>query len=204
MNKFFTLIVLFSIVFTSCTKTDDDIPSFLYGEISLPTDSGLDATYVADTLYIDYNGAKYFPMQIDIEGLTQDDYVNGVPLASADWDTDYWYTMVGDIYMWSSLYNPLGSDSNQNFTYRIASETRQTQVPAQAVENHLMNADGSFIRDGEFHDNAYTQFNTKLSTRQMFALNENMIGVPITITAQVSLGEDGDNTIMLEQIVVFN
>ena len=203
MKRFFTLITLVSLATISCTKDPIDVAEPIFATMELASDSGFDSMYSGDTLVITYNGAKYFPMQLNLSYLPEEEYVNGVPIVTADWDTNYWYTLQDGIYMWSSLYNLLDSSFNQNFTYAIASETYQVQIPDVAELDEVMNADGSFMRNGEFHDNAYTQFNTDLRTRQMFALNENMVGVPITITAEVSVGEDGDNTIFMERIVMF-
>ena len=114
MNKLFILSLITIVSLTSCSKEDNSFDNFvpLSGSMTLPTDSGLESTFSGDTLVITYNGAKYFPMQITIDDLSIDNYVNGVPLASTDWDTDYWYTITDGLYMWSSLYNPLASSYN--------------------------------------------------------------------------------------------
>ena len=193
MKKFYLLSILV-ISLTACSKQEDTIFLIPNAELELASDSGMQSQMVADTLYITYNGAKYFPVQLNLDGLSQDMFINGVPNVTADWTTNYWYTMVDGLYMWSSLYNLLDSSYNQNFTYATASETRLTSIPDVAELDEVMNISGQYMRNGDLGPVPTTYFNKDLRTRQMMALNPEMVGEVIEITADVFIGEDGIST----------
>ena len=113
----------------------------------------------------------------------------GMPTIETTWDTDFWYTVLQGVTLWSNLYNPLGSDYTMNFSMALASETRQITVPVNEIPE-IYNISGQYMRGGVEGPMQTSGSSMEFWGKKMFTLMPEMVGDTISIKSETVFAYD--------------
>ena len=161
-------------------------------EVSIyPDPAGQPNAYLDDNGYyhIEYFGPKYFGLKAQYSYLKGMYAPGSIPTIKTEWDSNFWYTNLGGVILWSNLYNPLGSDYTMNFSMALASETRQITVSLNEVPE-IYNITGQYIREGSKGPMQTSGSGVDFWGKKMFTLMPEMVGDTIQITANTVFAYD--------------
>ena len=194
------------LLLASCTKdvvvdsspciTGDCTVSLSINSIASP-DAYIDANGYWN---VPYTGSKYFTVDASYSRL-KGAYVRGtLPFITTQWDSNYWFRIVGEVVMLSNLYNPLGSDYTYGFSVRYPSETREVTIDVSTIDE-LLNLSGRVMRDNTKGPMPSTKSTTKYTTSKPFVFLPQMVGDTIQITAYTDFAWDSDMPVEVENTI---
>lgn len=145
----YTIVILLLII-TSCQKEDlgssPCINGNCYTEL-YPDPVSQPNAFKDDNGYwhLQYEGAKYASIIVKY-ALTKQMNAANQPWIKTEYTTDTWLVAKDGYRMWSSRYNPLGSDYTQNFQMAIADTMVVVTIPKSEVQE-MNNMSGQYYRD---------------------------------------------------------
>ena len=95
--------------------------------------------------HLNYEGSKYFALVLKYD-MTKKLNGGGQPYITTEYSTDTWLINLGEYKLWSSRYNPLGSDYTQNFQMALANEVVEVSIPSSEI-TEMMNMSGQYYRE---------------------------------------------------------
>jgi len=204
MKQFILLSIL---IFASCAKEDitESYGLCLFGEcsveLSIDPVSSPDAYIDANGYWnVPFTGSKYFTVVANYDNISGE-YVTGAgPMIKTEWDSNYWFTAVNGITMWSSLYNPLGSNYSANFTFAYASETREITVDLGEVEE-IFNLSGRYMRDESIGSMPETMSTRTYKSKKPFIFLEGMKGDTLDVYAYTTYAWDSPKAEQIESVI---
>jgi len=185
------LLLLSILIFASCAKEEiTDTSLCVFGDcgvtLSIDQVSSPDAYVDANGYWnVPYTGSNYFTIVAQYDAISGS-YINGAgPDITTEWDSNYWFTAIDGITMWSSLYNPLGSNYSANFTFAYASETVSRTVDLGEIEE-MFNLSGRYLRDNSLGPIPTTKSNAQYKSKKPYIFIEGMRGDTLTVYTNTS------------------
>jgi len=211
--KFLLLLVLSLFVF-SCSTPEIESDVCLNGncgaEFRIDT-QGHPGTYqdVQGVWHIKHAGLNYFTVKGDVNELDPHYVINGIPLVSVGFDSNFFYTP-GNVIWTYPVYSYLGLWSSNQMNTPIAIGTQTYTFPQLIGQTNIMNLTGYTIQRNPNVNVNHPAYKTYFATyskytyrpQQSMTFFTDFIGRSATIYIEVTLGEN-KKTILKELKVVF-
>ena len=101
-------------------------------------------------------------------------------MIETEWDSNYWFTAINGVTMWTSFYNPLTSNYSQDLSFIFATETTEITITLGEIEE-ILNLSGRYLREDSLGPKITTRSNKNYKSKKSFIFLKEMIGDTVTI-----------------------